>query len=195
MSQQHHGHQHEGKDRQYGETVDPKNPPNSVLRPEVRRATLSTFLGGIIVFFAIVGAALIYWTASNRHIDPDPGAREQQNQDQVGTAGNQPDSTRDEIEFRGADGSSRALPLTEIDAILDDRPGTAIGRRVDLHQVDVASAERGSFWIHDGNAKVEVVAPADTPAVRPGQVVDVSGALESDGRGGVRIRAERVQAR
>lgn len=194
--------QQDNRDKHLEETVDPKNPPNSVLRPEVRRATLSTFLGGIIVFFVVIAAALIYWRTSGQSIDPDPGARGQES-GQIGTTGGtdqpggfnpapRPDSTREELEFRGGDLGAAAV--TRLDALLEDR-SASVGKQVDLHDVDVASAESGGFWIHDGNAKVEVLAPAGSPVVQAGQSVDVSGAVEADGHGGVRIRAARVAAR
>ena len=57
-----------------------------------------------------------------------------------------------------------------------------------------AAVDARSFWIHDGNARVEVVAP-DAPGVRAGQSVDVTGTIEPNGADGIRIRAERVTAR
>jgi hypothetical protein len=190
------------QDREYEETVDPKNPPNSVLEPEVRRATLGTFLGGIVVFFFIVAAALVYWRTSGRELPQDPGDR-QPPAGAVGTVGAadtpggrdpepRPGSTREELEHRGANDGPAPLPFTELGAILVDAPQQVIGRRVNIRDIDVASIEAGTFWIHDGNAKVQVVPPRGTPAPRAGQVVDVAGTVESDGRSGVRIKASRV---
>jgi hypothetical protein len=193
------------RDREYEETVDPKNPPNSVLQPKVRRAALGGFLGSVVVFFLIVAAALVYWNASNRRIAPDPGDRTPPGAtagDEVGTVGEttaggqdpapRPDSTRDELEYRGASGRDTTLPLTNAGAILVDEPSTVIGRRVDFTNVEVTSSNANSFWIRDGNTRVEVIAPSGTPAVRQGESVNISGTVESDGRGGVRIRATRV---
>jgi len=197
--------QQDDRDRDYPETVDPKNPPNSVLQPKVRTATLTTFLGGIVVFFLIVAAALIYWSASNRRIDPDPGLRGDE-RGEVGTAGDRdnspggfepaprPDSTQEELEGRGDIGAPRPQPFTELSDLLEDKPGTIAGRRVDLHDVDVAAAQPGRFWIHDGNARLEVIAP-EGQTVRTGQSVDVTGTVESDGSSGVRVRADHVTAR
>ena len=192
-------------DREYEETVDPNNPPNSVLKPQVRNAAIGTFVGGIVVFFLIVAVALVYWTSSNRQIAPDPGDRNPPGAtggDEVGTVGEttaggqdpapRPGSTQDELEYRGATSSNAPVPITKIGAVLVDSPATVIGRRADFHEAAVASAHPGGFWIHDGNAKVEVVAPAGAPSARTGQAVDVTGTIESDGRGGVRIRATRV---
>jgi hypothetical protein len=190
------------RDRHYEETGNPKNPPNSVLQPAARRATVATFVGGIVVFFLIVGVALVYWNASNRRIDPDPGLRETDGQE-IGTAGERTpgggsadpslDSPRDELEFRGGDDTTGAG--TELRSILEAEPSASIGRRVTLHDVDVASVEGGSFWIHDGNARVQVRPPSGAGLVRDGQVVDVSGVVESDGADGIRIRADRVTVR
>jgi hypothetical protein len=192
----------ENRDKHYEETVDPKNPPNSVLRPQARRATVTTFVGGLVVFFLIVGAALIYWNATNRRIDPDPGLRDTETEE-VGTAGAPTpgggsadpslNSTRDEVEYRGGD--DRGGAKTELGSMLEARPSDSIGRRVNLHDVDVATVEAGSFWIHDGNARVQVIPPAGSAMVRDGQVVDVSGVVESDGGTGMRIRADRVTVR
>jgi hypothetical protein len=191
--------------REYEETVDPKNPPNSVLQPQVRTAAVSSFVGGIVVFFLIVAAALVYWTASHRRIAQDPGDRTPPGAtagDEVGTVGEttaggqdpapRPGSTRDELEYRGGNSPDAARPLTEVGMILRDKPQTTIGRRVDFYDVDVASVNAGSFWVHDGNGKVEVIMPQGAPSVRAGESVHVSGMVESDGGGGVRIRAARV---
>lgn len=189
------------RDGELDETVDPRNPPNSVLAPEVRTATVTTFVGGLVVFFLIVGAALVYWNVSNRRIDPDPGRRDAGAEREIGTAGGRtegggsadpsPGATAGEIEFRGG---AAGVP-TELGSILEGPPAQAIGKRVTFHDVDVAATEAGSFWIHDGNARVHVLPPPGTAAVRGGQVVDVSGVVESDGQGGVRIRADRVVVR
>ena len=91
----------------YDDTHDPKNPPQSVLHPKVRSAALISFVGSLVVFFVLVGVALIFWTVAH----PSPTAREGM-QDVVGTSGyystegghdpvRRPRSTRDELKFRG----------------------------------------------------------------------------------------------
>ena len=204
------------QDRQYDETVDPKNPPNSVLQPAARTAALTSYLGGIVVLFVIVGLALVYWSASGRRIAQDPGDRaadEARENVEIGTAGERdtnlsrsgggsadprPGDTSDELEFRGADDRDAQRDLnartsaTRLSAVLDVSPAAAIGMPVDIRGITVANVEGGSFWIHDGNDKIEVVPPAGT-TVRAGQSVDVVGKVESDGRSGVRILATRVQ--
>jgi hypothetical protein len=204
-------------DRQYDETVDPKNPPNSVLQPAARTAALTSYLGGIVVLFVIIGLALVYWNASGRRIAQDPGLRaagEARDNAEIGTAGERdpnlsspgggsadprPGDTSDELEFRGADDRDAQRDLnartgaTKLSAILDVTPTAAIGMPVDIRGITVANVDGGSFWIHDGNDKIEVVPPAGAAPVRAGQSVDVVGKVEADGRSGVRIRAARVQ--
>ena len=94
------------------ETSAPQNPPNSVTRPVVRTAALVTFLGGIVLVFLLVGAALLFWKATDQSTirgdrSEDPAA--------VGTTGEprsneapggfNPDpshgSTSRELEYRG----------------------------------------------------------------------------------------------
>jgi hypothetical protein len=205
------------QDRQYGETVDPKNPPNSVLQPAARTAALTSYLGGIVVLFVVVGLALVYWTASGRRIAQDPGQRvtdEARDNAEVGTAGERDPNlsspgggsadpragdTNAELEFRGADDRDAQRDLnartigTKVGAVLDVSPAAAIGMPVDIRGITVANVDGGSFWIHDGNDKIEVVPPAGAAPVRAGQSVDVAGKVEADGRSGVRIRATRVQ--
>jgi hypothetical protein len=204
-------------DRQYDETVDPKNPPNSVLQPAARTAALASYLGGIVVLFVIVGLALVYWSASGRRIAQDPGERvadAARDNAEVGTAGERdpnlsspgggsadprPGDTRDELEFRGADDREAQRELnarasaTKLSAVLDVSPAAAVGMPVDIRGITVANVDSGSFWIHDGNDKIEVVPPSATAGVRAGQKIDVVGKVESDGRSGVRIRATRIQ--
>lgn len=200
----------------YEETHDPRNPPNAVINPEVRRTALRVYLGPIVVLFVVVGLGLIYWANRSPVVNDDPS--------EVGTTGEQidavgergggtspggfdpqgrPDSTRDELERRGAgerpQGPMPGLagaPLNELGAMLEDDPRTVVGRRIDVQDVNVVEArDASSFWIQDGNAKAAVLAPQGGPAVQDGARVNVSGTVESDGAGGVRIRASRVTVR
>ena len=93
----------------YDPTRDPKHGPNSVLAPRARSAALRWFVGSLVVFFLLIGVALVFWNAAN----PQPslqGEREKV----VGTSGyyyystegghdpiRRPRSTRDELKFRG----------------------------------------------------------------------------------------------
>jgi hypothetical protein len=206
----------------YEETTDPRNPPNSLINEEVRRTALRSYLGPLVVFFVIAGIALIYW-ANRGPVVPDPEDRQQigttgapaDTPDVVGERGirdddtpggvdpaPRPADTNDELRFRGVDQPARPLPGVRADtqlnglAMLEGDPKNLVGRRIDLRDVNVVEARGGSpFWVQDGNHKVEVMAPRGAPAVKNGARVNVSGVVEDDGRGGVRIRAERIDMR
>jgi hypothetical protein len=92
----------------YDDTNNPKNPPQSVLRPQVRSSALLGLLASVVVFFALIGLTLIFWTVAH----PRPAAREGMERG-VGRSGyywteggrdpaRPPRSTRDELKFRGA---------------------------------------------------------------------------------------------
>ena len=202
----------------YEETTDPKNPPNSVLNASVRRTALRSYLGPLLVFFLVVGIGLIYWANRPPLVTGDQDSQlvgtsgTPERDDVVGERGNRddtpggvnpeprPDSTADELRNRGADQSSNPLPgvgretmLSGL-AMLEGEPKDLVGRRIDLRNVEVVDARGSSqFWVQDGHNKAEVTAPRGGPAVKGGSKVNVSGVVEEDGRGGVRIRAEQVQ--
>ena len=104
----------ESPERSYAETVAPENPPAAVVRPEARSAALVTFLGGIVLLFLLIGAALIFWKVTDRPGDDGGPAP-------IGTMGEprskeapggfepapQPGSTREELEYRGAGDSKK----------------------------------------------------------------------------------------
>src|SRR4051812_18096067 len=46
----------------YEETHDPKNPPNSVLHPEVRRTARWSFLLPVIVLAIVAALLWVYWS-------------------------------------------------------------------------------------------------------------------------------------
>jgi hypothetical protein len=175
------------------ETVDPKNPPSSVLQPEVRRTALAIYLGPLIVIAVIVGVALIYW--ANYESAPNEDVT-----DTIGTVGDEAtpggfnpdpraDTPREEVEYRG--GSA----MTSLGAVVEAKD-QAIGRSVDLENVTVADVRSAtSFSIQDGDRRVSVEAPAGGPSVRDGSRIDVSGVIESNGQGNVRIRATRIETR
>jgi len=203
----------------YEETTDPKNPPNSVLNVNVRRTALRSFLGPLIVFVLVVGIGLIYWSNRPPLVTGDQDSQlvgtsgvPNERDGVVGERGNRndtpggvnpeprPDSTADELRSRGADqpnplpGVRRETMISGL-AMLEGEPKDLVGRRIDLRNVEVVDARGSSqFWVQDGHNKVEVTAPRNGPAVKSGSKVNVSGVVEEDGRGGVRIRAEQVQA-
>ncbi|HXD19867.1 MAG TPA: hypothetical protein VN654_22785 [Vicinamibacterales bacterium] len=91
----------------YDATRDPKNPPNSVTRPPVASAVLLAFVGSLVAFFVLVGAALLFWTVAH----PRPAFLEQRER-AVGASGyystegghlpiRRPSSTSDELTYRG----------------------------------------------------------------------------------------------
>jgi len=94
---------------QYSETRDPKNPPNSVLQPEVRRVATWSFLLPLIALAVVAGILWVFWLGQ-------PPRRPDANRtgtptEAIGTAGERtpggvnpgptPDSTKEELEFRG----------------------------------------------------------------------------------------------
>jgi hypothetical protein len=186
----------------YEDTMDPRNPPNSVVNPRTQRAALRVYLLPLVAFFLVAGLGLIYW-ANRSPVTTDSPAEigtTGEGQDVVGERGNRedtpggfdpaarPGSTAEEIEFRGG-----GAPLNELGSALEDEPRTVIGRRIDVRDVTVAEVrDAGQFWVQDGNAKVAVSAPGSGPAVQAGHRVNLSGVVEGDGQGGVRIRASRV---
>ena len=202
----------------YEETTDPKNPPASVVNKGVRSAALRSYLGPLVVFFVVVGLALIYW-ANRAPVRPDSEDQQQigtsgvpdDRLDTVGERGNRddtsggfdpaprPDSTADELKFRGGDSPSASLPGARRDAtltglaMLEGAPKDLVGRRIDFSNVIVIDAENPThFWIQDRNVKTEVTAPRGGSAVKNGMRVNVNGVVEEDGRGGVRIKADSV---
>jgi hypothetical protein len=165
-------------ERDYAETVAPQNPPNAVVRPAVRRATLGTYLGGIIVVFVIAAGAFAYWTAVDHRDDAgvaDPSAvgTSGERQPREGTPGGfDPapsfDKTSDELSFRGGTSDS-----------------------VKLEGVEVELADGDTFWVRDGNTSVAIIAPGGMPTVRTGQRVDIVGTKDSRGN----VRASRIDVK
>lgn len=174
----------------------PQNPPNSVANPRVRRMALRAYLGPLVVFFVVVGIALLYWatrpgqpqvTASDAETDIP---RAQGTGGDTTPGGHQPqpvpDSTRDEIEQR------TGQVVTELGELLDEKARAEIGRRVEIDDVDVEQVETPtSFWVRDGNARVQVIAPTSDTTVRAGQQVNIAGVAERSGDT-LRIRASKV---
>jgi hypothetical protein len=100
---------HDGPEH-YDETRNPRNPPNSVLQPEVRRATTRSFLLPLVVLAVIAGILWVVFAGQsprNRDArDNDvPTMQGTSGQDEPGKGGVNPDpkadDTKDEVEFRG----------------------------------------------------------------------------------------------
>ena len=186
-------------DRPAGDLNKRADPPYAVIRPEARRVALVSYLGPVIVLFAIVGIALIYWVNRGPVESSDRTDR-----DTIGTFGRdagggtaEPDfgSTRDEIRFRGgsdpADRTSNAVTTVAQVLRMDasrSQPVALAGVRVDRTAGDVV-------WVSDGDGRLAVVRPAGTTVPHPNDRVDVAGVSESDSQGGVRIRATTLHVR
>jgi len=184
----------------YEDTVDPRNPPNSVTNRDVRGAALKSYLGPVVALFVIVGLALVYW--ANR----GPVYNETTDRTSIGTSGdgsdinaigergndtdtpggfdpqNRPGSTRDEIDRRGGDSQSLGR--------------VAVGERITLSGVEVVGVDSANrFTVQNGGQRTVVNAPDNRTEITRGMRVDVNGTIESDTQGAVVIRATAVNAR
>ena len=162
-----------------------------------------SYLGPVIVLFAVVGVALIYW------VNRGPVTLDERGEpDAIGTAGtatpggSNPDpdfrSTREELEYRGTRRRHARIGQRQRCSRPADEPravqsGAAAGdgSRSTTWRLCPSTATRcGSST---GTGRIAVRAPANTPAIESGSHVSVAGATELDERGGVRIRASRVK--
>jgi uncharacterized protein YdeI (BOF family) len=195
-------------DPQYEETTAPQNPPNSMVNPTARTGWLASSFGVLALVFLIVGAVFA-WVFVQRELGS--GGRTPDSQT-IGTSGAQnvredtpggfdpapdPDSTRDELEFRGipdkADGATAGPDgneVTDANAVKNAAPGS----RVRLMNVAVDRADGDTFWIRAADATLMVIAPGGTPTVRGGQQVNVTGTIEAAGNT-KRIRASRIDVK
>jgi hypothetical protein len=177
---------------------DPRNPPQSLLRPEARRAALISYLGPLMGFFVVVTIALVYWSWRGPLTTDE---RQQGETDSIATSGvetaggrsadPQFDSTKDELEFRGqADGDEPVGPsLTRIRQIAASKDD---GRRVRLASVEVFSVEaNGRFRVRQDDYEILVAAPADAKPPQPGERVTISGVVAID-RGAPFVQATAI---
>ena len=178
----------------YDETTQPKNPPNSVLTKSARRAAVWSYFVPVVVLFAVIGVALVYW--SNR----PPRSATRSEPTEIGTTGRtdggfnpapQPADTRDEVKFRAGD----LAPVTSVADLRDVNARTMSGRRVEIDEVKIDSASGNVAWVHDGDQKFAIVTPAGAPSVQPGAKVAVTGRVQPDAQGGVQIVADRIQVK
>jgi hypothetical protein len=192
------------RDERRGETVAPTNPPNAVVNPHARRTAVWTYLGIIVGFFVVVGAALLFWVGTgagpigdDNRFDPSAVGTSGERMPREDTPGGfdpTPDhgDTESELEFRGA-GESPQGPMPALRA-----PGesgdTTTGRAIELRDVEVERVEGTTFWIRDGNSRASVVTGGGMPTVRAGQRVDVNGTIEAGGDE-ARIRATRIDVK
>ncbi len=188
----------ENDDPQYEETTEPRNPPNSMVRPGARRGWLASSLGTVVLIVAVI-AAVFTWVMVQRSLGS--GTLRRSDPQVIGTAGTRdgrihdenspggfnpaprPGSTAEELRFRGSNQTTIAD--------LDD---ATTGSRVSLTDVRVEQASGDTFTIRDGDATATVVVPGGMPTVRAGQRVNVSGTIEAAGAA-PRIRASRIDVR
>jgi hypothetical protein len=184
------------------DTRAPQNPPNSVVNPDARRKAFHSFFTPLVLFFVVIGVALIYW--ASRPERPAGDREDRDNQETAPTTGTtppvadspgghnpdpNPSSARDEIETRTGE------PITELHGVFEERVGENNGRRVEIDGVTVERVESPTlFWVRDGNARVPVIAPADGPQVKQGQTIDLAGSVQRLGTE-LRIRATRVEVK
>jgi hypothetical protein len=175
----------------------PKNPPEAVLNPTVRRAAVWTFLPPLIIFFAGAAILLFYFRgappAEEREAATIPRAEGTTGEaaPRAETPGGHnpdrvPSSTRDEINQRAG------RSLDELGAVFAEGGRTSIGKRVELQELDVERVDSPTlFWVRDGNIRAAVVLPAGHAPLKAGQKVNIAGTVE---RGGdtLQIRASRV---
>jgi hypothetical protein len=185
----------EGTPRRYEETMEPQNPPNSVLSKDARRATVLSYFVPVVLLFVVVGIALVYW--SNQ---PEHSQSQDRDRTEIGTAGRtdgggppeeRPGSARDEIQYRGGD----LAPITRVEQLKDVDARVMNGRRVSIDEAEIDAVSGNMLWVRDGDETFAVIAPTEASALRPGTKVSITGHLVPDTKGAPQIRAERVQAK
>jgi hypothetical protein len=174
--------------------------------PHAKRAALWMYAVPLIPGAVIIWLLLTQW---NR--DGSVPQVEQSPRGTIGTSatpggfdpGPRPESTREELKLRGvASPPQGPMPplgdpeLTGLAALFLSDAHRLFGRRISVRNVEVTEADGPtSFSIRQGPATAHVVASPNLEAVRIGMRVDVSGVVESDGAGGVRVRADSVHRR
>lgn len=180
--------------RRDAETTHPRNPPNSVLNKDARRAAVMSYFVPVVVLFLVIAGALVYWSTRS----PEPPKEGQRTE--IGTIGRTdggfdpkpaPNSTNDEIRFRGSD----LAPITSVSDLASVEAREMAGRRVEIGDARVDSASGNLLWLRDGDRKFAVVTPAGAPSVTAGSTISVHGRVEPDDSGAPRIIADRIQAK
>jgi len=180
--------------RRYDETTQPQNPPNSVLNRDARRAAVLSYFVPVVVLFAVIGIALVYWSNQPEHSGND--GRDRAEVGTVGrTDGGQPepkaDSPRDEIKYRGDDLS----PISQVSELRDVDARQMTGRRVSIVEAEVDSASGNMLWIRDDDRTFAVTAPAGATLPARGTKVSITGHIVADSNGSPQIIADRVQVK
>jgi len=181
--------------RRYDETTNPKNPPEAVLHKGARRAAVWSYFVPVVVLFAAIGMALLYWSSRTPYSETnstDPA--------EVATVGRadggfnpkpRPDSARDEIEFRGGD----LAPITSIGALRDVSAASMRGRRIALDEVTVDRVSGNVLWVRDGERTYAILTPSSGSSATAGATISLRGRLEPDEQGAPRIVADQLQTK
>jgi hypothetical protein len=173
---------------------------------EAQRAALWMYAVPLLVFGVVVWVVLVSWyedRAATRSASEAPEASATSGSPGGFDPGPRPESTREELKLRGVgeppQGPNSPLGEPELTGLAALWLGDAqrlVGRRINVRDAEVSEATGGtSFSIRQGDATGRVVAPVHSPPVRSGMRVDVSGVVESDDSGDIRIRADAVDRR
>jgi hypothetical protein len=96
--------QHGATPDQYEETVAPSNPPQATVGPATVVAGMWYYLAPIVLIAAVILMALFYWgdrdDSRDEAVEPTTGISEKTTPG-GGNPAPQPNSTKDESEFRG----------------------------------------------------------------------------------------------
>lgn len=161
----------------------------------------------------LIPAAVVIWVLLTQWDRGAPARQVEYDSATIGTSstpggfdpGRRPESTREELKLRGV-GSPPQGPmpplgepeLTGLAALFRGAGPRVVGRRISVRNAEVTNVTGPtSFSIRQdkGTPTVGVVASPASAAVHRGLRVDVSGVVESDAAGGLRIRADAVQHR
>ena len=195
----------DNRDPHYEETTAPENPPNSMVNPTARTTWWGSSVG-ILAIVSLIVVAGFGWVLVQRELGK--GGRTPDSET-IGTSGAvrdnspggfdpapNPGSTRDELKFRGVDDRPQGPTGLNVDDITDAGAvkNAPAGSRVRLMNVAVERADGDTFWIRAGDATLAVITPGETPTVRAGQQVNVTGTIEATGETR-RIRASRIDVK
>jgi hypothetical protein len=175
------------------EDLTPQDPPDSMLHHRARRAVVMSYFVPIVVLFAVIGVALVFW--SNR---PDHSGVTERSE--IGTVGRsdggfnpapRPDDPRAEIRYRGDDLS----PITRVGDLRDVNLETMTGRRVRLDEAKVERTSDRVVWIGDDDRQFAVIVPDGSPTIASGATVAINGRVEPDAQGAVQVIADQIQVK
>jgi hypothetical protein len=172
-----------------------EDPVRSTSGTAPRKVGLVGYTLPAVVLIVVMIVAVSYWAGRDPTKPPDQQEKKESiTSDEPTPGGFNPQprfgSTEDELKYRGAGSQGTSGTLEAITRIRDASAAEA-GRRINVIAEVGEAPGADRFWIQDGTDRVEVLAPAGTPAVRMGDRVSVTGVIELE-KGTRRIRAERV---